>query len=122
MITSADALEVMAVVAACHYRTAQRLDDREAALVTARIWADLFNEYRLEQADLVAAVKKRATREPSAPEPAEIIQFAREIRRDRSDRESNEERAQREAIIDRKALDRIVARTGQAAVGRGVDA
>jgi hypothetical protein len=46
--TTADALEVMAIVAACHHRTAPRLDDRDVALA-----------------------------------PAEIITFAREIRRKR---------------------------------------
>jgi hypothetical protein len=128
MITTSDALELMGVVAACHYRTAPRLDDREAALVTADIWKDLFNEYRLEMPDLVRAVKKRATKFPDAPEPAEIIEIARHIRQDRSDRESAAQRAVREAACDAKALDdddeaalaRIKARTKQDAIGRGI--
>jgi hypothetical protein len=123
MITQADVIEVMSYVVACHHRTAPRMDDREATLVTARIWADLFNEYRLELPDLLAAVKKRGARIESAPEPAEIIKFAREIRQDRTDRESDRERAEREARNDRKTLDydqalrRITQRTGQKAVG-----
>lgn len=124
MITTADALEVMGVVAACHHRTAPRLDDREAALITAEIWRDLFNTYRLELPLLLRAVKKRAARVADAPEPAEIIQYARDIRAEESDKESNEKRALREAACDRKAesdevaLQRILARTGQRAIGQ----
>lgn len=83
MITTADALDVMTVVAACHRRTAPRMDDEDAALATATIWAELFNMYNLELDDLTTAVKRRATTAPDAPEPAEIIAVAREIRRDR---------------------------------------
>jgi hypothetical protein len=122
VITIADALEVMGVVAACHHRTAPRLDDREAALVTAKIWAELFNEYRLEMADLVKAVKKRATTSAEAPEPAEIIAVARAIRKDRRDRETD--RSDLEAICDRKAGDvlaEIGRRTGQS-FGKSLEA
>ena len=86
MITTADALDIMTIVAACHRRTAPRMDDEEATLATATIWAELFNEYRLTAADLAAGVKKRALTHADAPEPAEIIHYAREIRRDRNDR------------------------------------
>lgn len=92
MITTADALDVMTVVAACHRRTAPRMDDEQATLATAAIWAELFNAHHLEQPDLIAAVKKRAQAHPDAPEPAEIIQFAREIRRDRTDRADDRSR------------------------------
>lgn len=118
MTTSADALEVMAVVAACHHRTAPRMDDRQAALATAGIWADLFNVYKLELPDLIAGVKKRALGAADAPEPAEIITFARQIRQERGERESNEQRALREERNDRKALDSIVRRIGEKPVGR----
>jgi hypothetical protein len=94
--TTADALEIMTVVAACHHRTAPRMDDEQAALATASIWAELFSTYKLELRDLIAAVKKRALGHADAPEPAEIIQFAREIRRDRTERESDAERQARE--------------------------
>lgn len=100
MTTTADALEIMTIVAACHHRTAPRMDDHEAALATARVWADLFSTYRLELPDLIAAVKKRAATHPDAPEPAEIITFAREIRRDRAERETDAERRAREDARD----------------------
>ncbi|WP_292975002.1 hypothetical protein [Mycobacterium sp.] len=100
MTSPADALEVMTLVAACHHRTAPRMDDRDAARATAAVWAELFSTYRLELPDLLAGVKKRALSHPDAPEPADIIAFAREIRRDRTERESDAERQAREARID----------------------
>ena len=85
-LTASDAMQVMLIVQACHQRTAPRMDDRDVVKATAAIWADLFNEYRLTLADLVAGVKKRALSHAEAPEPAEIIHFAREVRRDRDAR------------------------------------
>jgi hypothetical protein len=82
-ITRSDALDVMAIVTACHRRTAPRMDDRDVARATADVWAELFNTHRLELSDLLAAVKMRAQFEKDAPEPAEIITFARKIRKDR---------------------------------------
>lgn len=121
MTTTADALEVMTIVAACHHRTAPRMDDEQATLATARIWADLFSVYRLELPDLIAGVKKRALAHADSPEPAEIIAFAREIRRDRAERESDTERRAREdrrdADLDRRALQAITRHAG-AAVGK----
>lgn len=110
MTTTADALEVMTIVAACHHRTAPRMDDHEAALATARVWAELFDTYRLDLPDLIAAVKKRATTHPDAPEPAEIITFAREIRRDRAERETTAERRAREDQRDAELEERNRAR------------
>jgi hypothetical protein len=112
MTAPADALEVMAVVAVCHHRTAPRMDDRDAALAAARIWADLFNVHKLELPDLVAAVKKRAASgHADAPEPAEIIAFAREIRRERAERESTAARQaredQRDADLEARNRDRL---------------
>lgn len=83
MITPADAMQVLLIVQACHRRTAPRMDDEDAIRVTAGIWAELFNHHRLELPDLIAAVKRRALTEADAPEPAEIITVARQIRRDR---------------------------------------
>ncbi len=104
MTTASEAIEVMGVVAACHHRTAPRMDDREAVLATARIWAALFKVHGLELADLNAAVMKRAASGAvDAPEPAEIITAARAIRMDRADRETREQREAREALIDAKA-------------------
>jgi hypothetical protein len=110
MITTSDAIEVMGVVAACHHRTAPRMDDREAVMVTAKIWSDLFNVHNLELADLKAAVMKRASAVAAdAPEPAEIITVARAIRLDRSDRETDHQRAIREELLDAKAEGRKAA-------------
>lgn len=115
-LTTADALEIMTLVAACHHRTAPRMDDEQATLATARIWAELFDTYRLQLDDLLAGVKKRALTHPDAPEPAEIIAFAREIRRDRAERETDIQRRAREdrrdaefgrrlrAVADAKAI------------------
>jgi hypothetical protein len=83
------------------------MDDREVVLVTAEIWAELFQVYNLSKDDLVAAVKKRARGAADAPEPAEIIAVAREIRRERAERETTEERHKREAAIDAKAEGRV---------------
>ncbi|MCG7596327.1 hypothetical protein [Mycobacterium sp. PSTR-4-N] len=123
MITTADALDVMTVVAACHRRTAPRMDDEEATLATATIWAELFNEYRLTLPDLVKGVKKRALTHADAPEPAEIIHFAREVRRDRRDRSSD--RSDLEALGESKSNDAAVLaqirrRTGVALPGKAV--
>lgn len=86
MITTSDAMQVMLIVQACHQRTAPRMDDRDVVKATATVWAELFNEYRLTLPDLIAGVKRRALTQPEAPEPAEIIHHAREIRRDRDAR------------------------------------
>lgn len=83
-ITRADALEVMTLVAACHRRTAPRMDDVQATLATAEVWAELFNAQNLHKGDLLAAVKLRAQTEPDAPEPADIIRVALKIRRERA--------------------------------------
>ncbi|AMS02819.1 hypothetical protein SEA_YEEZY_74 [Gordonia phage Yeezy] len=105
-ITRADALEVMSCVAACHPRTAPRWhDDPQAAQFTADTWARMFNRHNLELRDLLAAVERRAAdTTDTAPEPGEIIQSARTVRRDRSDAEmaTDEGRARRDAAIDAK--------------------
>lgn len=116
MSTPADALEVMTIVAACHHRTAPRMDDREATLATAGIWAELFTAYELDLSDLLAAVKKRALTHPDAPEPAEIISFAREIRRERAERESTAERQDREDRRDAQLEARVAELAAQKAI------
>lgn len=103
MTSISEAIEIMGLVAACHYKTAPRMDDREVTLATAKIWAELFGTYNLEASDLKAAVMKRATAHAEAPEPAEIIKFAREIRRERAERETTAQRQHRENAIDAKA-------------------
>lgn len=84
MITTADALQVMTIVAACHHRTAPRMDDREVAMATADTWADLLNGHGFTTAELIAAVKDRAKVCPDAPEAADIIRVARATRADRT--------------------------------------
>lgn len=103
MTTTADALEVLTLVAACHRRTAPKLDDRDAAYALAGIWAELFTAHDLDQADLLAGVKLRAQHERDAPEPAEIIAFARKIRRDRRDTKGPS--AAYEALCESKSED-----------------
>lgn len=106
MTTTADALKVMTIVAACHQRSAPRMDDPEATAIIADVWAELFSAYDLHLDDLVAAVKRRALMEPEAPapEPGQIVRYARDIRRERAAREQGdpEKRALHEARIDRK--------------------
>lgn len=103
MITRADALDILMLVVACHRRTAPRLDDRDVARATADTWAELFNTHHLDMPDLIAAVKKRAASLPEAPEPAEIIAFARAIRQAR-DNETGPSAAY-EALCESKAAD-----------------
>lgn len=85
-LTASDAMQVMLIVQACHPRTAPRMDDRDVVKATAAVWAELFSQYRLTLPDLIAGVKRRALSHADAPEPAEIIHHAREIRRDRDAR------------------------------------
>ena len=85
-LTASDAMRVMLIVQACHPRTASRMDDPDVVKATAAVWAELFSVYDLTLPDLIAGVKKRALAHAEAPEPAEIIHFAREIRRDRDAR------------------------------------
>jgi hypothetical protein len=124
MITTADALDVMTVITACHRRTAPRMDDREVAIATATIWAELFNVYKLDLADLIAGVKQRALTQAEAPEPAEIITAAKEIRRLRAQSESRAEREAREdrhdAALEARNRDRLAALA--AGFGRSIDA
>lgn len=124
MTTTADALEVMTLVVACHHRTAPRMDDQQVTLATATIWAELFSQYNLELPDLLAGVKRRALSQPDAPEPAEIIAAAREIRSDRTQRESAAEREAREdrqdaALEQRQRLAELVG--GARALGKSID-
>mgnify|MGYP001103518797 CR=1 FL=1 len=103
MITPADAMEVLTLIAACHHRTAPRLDDEATARATATVWAELLNAHRLDKADALAAVKRRAATNPVAPEPAEVIAVAREIRRDRDARTGPTDAY--EALCESKAED-----------------
>ncbi|BDD81447.1 hypothetical protein TPB0596_12100 [Tsukamurella pulmonis] len=101
-VTTADALEAMNAVIACHSRTAPRWhDDPDAARFTATVWAEGFNHHALTLPDVIAGIKKRAFESPdTAPELPEIIQFARAVRRDRTEREDAETRRTRENAQD----------------------
>ena len=115
MTTTADVMEVMGMIAACHRRTAPHMDDRDSVRVTAQVWAELFSAYNLSKDDLVAAVKKRARGAADAPEPAEIIAVAREIRNDRIDRMDPDERPRREVpILEGDELDEVAERRRKA--------
>jgi hypothetical protein len=81
-ITPADASEIIAVIAACHHRTAPRMDDDEAAIATATVWADLLSGYDLTCTEYIQAVKSRAKGCPDAPEPADLIRVARAARQE----------------------------------------
>lgn len=86
MITTADVLEVMTVITACHHKTAPRMDDEQVTMATAKIWLDLLARYDFTKDDLVAAVKSRAEVCPDAPEAADVIRVARAARSDRMER------------------------------------
>lgn len=107
MISTADVIELMALVSACHARTAPRMDDREVVLATASVWSELFNEHRFELPDLVAAVKQRARLISEAPEPADIIRVARQIRAERNQREELTELAARQDSWAEKAAEDV---------------
>lgn len=81
-ITPADASEIIAVIVACHHRTAPRMDDPEASRATATIWAELLNGHGFTTDELIAAVKTRAQILSDAPEPADLIRVARANRND----------------------------------------
>ena len=120
--TTADALEVMACVAACHPRTAPRWhDDPESTRFTAGVWARMFNRHNLTRADLLAAVEQRAADTAGiAPEPGEIIAVARTIRRDRSDLAMGtvEGRAARDAAIDARVAQMLGPMAARLGIGR----
>lgn len=135
-VTTADALAVMAEIAACHPRTAPRVDDTQATLAIAATWARLFAAAGLGRGELVDAVHRRALSQAGAPEPAELIAVARATRQDRAMREPDAARRAREAAIDARAADAVAAIAARAGIpertytrpsrdgritGRGVD-
>lgn len=95
----------------------------KASQATVDAWAEAIEEYRLEIGDVLAGVKLAYRDNGSGfkPLPRDIVQAARMARKDRTDREGPTER--HEAICNSKAeddgaLQRIVSRTGQTAIGR----
>lgn len=102
-ISTSEAMQVMFTVQKCHPRTAPRMDDEQVVREIAKTWAKLFNTYRLELRHLTDAVEKRATTHAEAPEPAEIISFARDIRREEDAKHGPS--AEYEALCESKAED-----------------
>lgn len=103
MTTSAEASEVLTLISLLHRRTAPVPNDREAAKAIATLWAEVFSAHNLTVADLLAGVKLRAQHFPDAPEPADVIEFARKVRNDRP--KSPEEIAEFEALCESKSVD-----------------
>jgi hypothetical protein len=72
---------------------------------TVEAWAEAISEYQLDTPDILAGVKV-AYRDNGAgfkPLPRDIIQAARQIRRERAERETTDQRRARENAIDAKA-------------------
>ena len=99
--------EVVRYTTLVHRRTAIRPANTKEAQAIAIAWARIFARYGLERATLLEAVDERAASNPVAPEPAEIVAVAREIRRRSAECETREEREARDERNDRKILERI---------------
>lgn len=72
---------------------------------TVDAWADQIGEYQLGQADVLEGVKLAYRDNGSGfrPLPADIVQRARSVRRDRAERESTAQREAREDARDQLA-------------------
>lgn len=88
-------------------------------------WAEQLRHHRLELPDVLAGVTKMYSENGSGfrPLPKDLTDAARAVRRDRTERESTEERQAREdardAELDRRALASITART-DTTVGKAI--
>src|SRR5699024_4880395 len=74
-------------------------------------WAETLSVHKLDLADMLAAVPmifSDTTRTRDRILPADVIVKAREIRRERAEREDHQARARREAMIDAKAEGRPI--------------
>ncbi|SDT84490.1 hypothetical protein [Gordonia westfalica] len=100
----ADAGQVLKHTAFVHRRTAIRPKSEKEAQEIAIVWARMFARYKLDLPELLEAVERRAIKHQDAPEPGEIVQWAREVRQEWSSRAQAdpEQRALHEAKIDRK--------------------
>jgi hypothetical protein len=93
---------------------------------TVDAWAEQIAEYQLGEADVLDGVKiaYRDNGSGFRPLPRDIVQAARSVRRDRTERESDAERRaredQRDAELDARALAAIHARTGTT-LGKDID-
>jgi hypothetical protein len=72
---------------------------------TVEAWSEAISEYRLNAEDVLEGVKLAYRDNGSGfkPLPKDIVQAARAVRRERSERESDQERKVREEAIDAKA-------------------
>lgn len=92
---------------------------------TVEAWAEQIAEYQLHEDDVLEGVKiaYRDNGSGFRPLPKDIVQSARQIRRDRAERETTEERETREDQRD-IALDnrnRIYAMAASIATTKGID-
>ncbi|GAC70817.1 hypothetical protein [Gordonia soli] len=103
----ANAGRVLKHTAFVHRRTAIRPASDTEAKQIAIVWARMFARYKLELPELLEAVERRAIKFSDAPEPGEIVQWAREVRQEWASRAQAqpEQRAIHEAKIDRKIAD-----------------
>lgn len=102
--------EVVRYTTLVHRRTAIRPANTNEAQAIAIAWARIFARYALDLPTLIAAVDERAAGEAIAPEPAEIVAVAREIRRRAAERETPEQRRAREDRLDRELEAKLAAR------------
>ena len=98
MTTPRDASQVLAKCA-CYDPTFSRPDP-----AIAQAWAEAFDRYQLELPDLLAAVTRHYVESTDRAMPAHLVKHAREIRRDRAERENAdpEQRAINEQERDRR--------------------
>lgn len=101
--------EIGAIIAKCGgYRPDRTPQPSELVL---RAWHEHFGDWPHVTIDDALEAVKVYHREPHDRmiQPADISKVAREIRRDKSDRETADERAAREALLDAKAAGRRAA-------------
>lgn len=96
-ITPADAADLIRYISLGNWRTSPRPKTPEEATLMARVWADAFNRYGLELPDLQAAAAAYVSDHGDGPQPSDIVKIARQIRRDRIERDP----AAKAAIEDR---------------------
>lgn len=77
-------------------------------------WAGQFERHKLTRQDLLAGVSLAYDANGSGfkPLPADIIGFARKVRRERADHEDPDQRAAREAALDAKLGERTALESG----------
>lgn len=114
-----------AQIAAAVYQACCTYDQYLPALSpeVAKSWGKPFAQYKLSAEDLLDGVDKVYAEHGSGyrPLPYDITMAARAIRRERAERESTEERHEREARLDARVLGEIGRRTGHT-FGREISA